>query len=385
MNGFESNQLGGRGRRRSRSPGVGVQALACSDSLKAGLQRTAAALVILGAIAGLAADAPPLKRFEFTEAHMAVDFRVVLYAADAAKSKEAAAAAFARIKQLDEMMSDYSADSELSRLSDTAPSPQPVRVSDDLWRVLSAAKEVSEQTSGAFDCTVGPIVKLWRRARRTGELPSAEAIASAREAVGDRFLELDSAKHTARLLKPKMRLDLGGIAKGYAANAALAVLKDRGITRALVAGSGDIAVGDPPPGKKGWRIGIAPLELNGPPSRYVLVANAGVSTSGDSMQHVEIGGRRYSHVIDPRTGMALTDHCSVTVVAPDATATDGLSTGISVLGPEAGLAVADKLPGVAAFIVRKPEERTEIHESSRWRQFETSVDGVNADADKSDK
>jgi FAD:protein FMN transferase len=344
-----------------------------------------AVVVLCSAIAGAPAELPrQLERFEFTEAHMAVDFRVVLYAADAAKAKEAAAAAFARIKQLDEMMSDYQADSKLSRLSDTAPSPQPVHVSDDLWRVLSQAKIVCEQTSGAFDCTVGPVVKLWRRSRRTGELPSAEAIAAAREAVGDRFLELDPAKHTARLLKPKMRLDLGGIAKGYAADAALAVLKDRGVTRALVAGSGDIAVGDPPPGKKGWRIGIAPLELNGPPSRYVLLANAGVSTSGDSMQHVEIGGRRYSHVIDPRTGMALTDHCSVTVVAPNATTTDGLSTGISVLGPEAGLAVADKLPGVAAFIVRKPDGKTETHESGCWRQFETSANEGKSDVDKSD-
>ena len=100
------------------------------------------------------------------------------------------------------------------------------------------------------------------------------------------------------------------------------------------------------------------------------------------MQHVEIGGRRYSHVIDPRTGMALTDHCSVTVVAPNATTTDGLSTGISVLGPEAGLAVANKLPGIAALIVRKPEGKTEIHESSRWRQFETSANGATADVEK---
>lgn len=349
--------------------------------------KLSAAILLVFAGAGFAAEpsvsAKPLalERFEFTEAHMAVDFRVVLYAADAAKAKEAAVAAFGRIKQLDEMMSDYKADSELSRLSDTAPSPQPVHVSDDLWRVLSQAKTISEQTSGAFDCTIGPVVKLWRRARRTRELPAAEAIAAAREAVGDRFLELNPEHHTVRLLKLKMRLDLGGIAKGYAADAALAVLKAHGVSRALVAGSGDIAVGDPPPGKKGWRIGIAPLELNGPPSRYVLLANAGVSTSGDSIQHVEVGGRRYSHVIDPRTGMALTDHCSVTVVAPNATTTDGLSTGISVLGPKAGLAVVEKLPGVAAFIVRKPEGKAETYESSRWRQFGAAGEREKADVD----
>ena len=152
---------------------------------------------------------------------MAVDFRIVLYAADEATAKQAAAAAFARIKQLDEALSDYKPDSELNRLSDTAPSPQPVPVSDDMWRVLSAAKRISAQTGGAFDCTVGPVVKLWRRARRSRELPSAEALAVARDAVGDQFLELDAQQHAARLLKPKMRLDLGGIAKGYASDEAL--------------------------------------------------------------------------------------------------------------------------------------------------------------------
>jgi thiamine biosynthesis lipoprotein len=334
-----------------------------------------AALVFSCSAVAYADASPALSRFEFIEAHMAVDFRIVLYAADEAAAKQAAAAAFARIKQLDWMLSDYNADSELSRLSDTAPSPEPVHVSDDLWRVLSRAKQAAEQTSGAFDCTVGPVVKLWRRARRTGELPPTEAIAAAREAVGDRFLKLDAKNHTAQLLKPKMRLDLGGIAKGYAADAALAILKERGITRSLVAGSGDIAVGDPPPGKKGWRIGIAPLDPTSPPRRYVLVANAGVSTSGDSMQHVEIGGRRYSHVINPRTGTALTDHCSVSVIAPDATASDALSTGVSVLGPKEGIAVADKLPGTASLIVRKPDDKTETYESSRWRQFEAPRDG----------
>ena len=313
-----------------------------------------------------------LQRFEYSEVHMAVDFRIVLYAADEATAKQAAAAAFARIKQLDEALSDYKPDSELNGLSDTAPSPQPVPVSDDMWRVLSAAKRISAQTSGAFDCTVGPVVKLWRRARRTRELPSAEALAAARDAFGDQFLELDTKQHAARLLKPKMRLDLGGIAKGFASDEALAVMKKLGITRALVAGSGDIAVGDPPPVAKGWRIGIAPLELKGPSSRYVLIANAAVSTSGDFLQHVEIGGKRHSHVIDPRTGQALTDHCSVTIVAPNCTTTDGLSTGVSVMGPEAGLQLVEKLPGVAAFIVRQPEGKQEVFESSRWRRFEDS-------------
>ena len=181
-----------------------------------------------------------------------------------------------------------------------------------MWRVLARGNRSRPHTGGAFDCTVGPVVKLGggRGALASFRPPKLSPLPATRSATS--FWNSTRTQHAARLLKPKMRLDLGGIAKGDASDEMLAVLKKQGITRALVAGSGDIAVGDPPPGAKGWRIGIAPLELNGPSSRYVLIANAAVSTSGDSLQHVEIGGKRYSHVIDPRTGQSLTDHCSVT-------------------------------------------------------------------------
>jgi FAD:protein FMN transferase len=338
----------------------------------------AAVVLVIGAlwpaVSAAAPEEPPLRRFEFTEVHMAVDFQIILYAADEPTARQAAAAALARIKQIDQIMSDYDPHSELSRLSGAAPTSRGIAVSDDLWRVLARSQEASEKTGGAFDCTVGPIVRLWRRARRTGELPSADSIAAARQAVGFRFLEMDPEQHSVRLVKPEMRLDLGGIAKGYSVDAALAVLRDRGITRALVAGSGDIGVGDPPPGKKGWRIGVAPLELKGSPSRYVLLAKAAVSTSGDSMQHVEIGGKRYSHIVDPRTGMALTDHSSVTIVAENCTTTDALATGVSVLGPVAGLELIEKLPGTAAYIVRKPGDKVETYLSSGFRRFEDTTE-----------
>ncbi len=336
-------------------------------------------LILLGAPLPLAApaqtvdpqsaDSATLHRFEFSEKHMAVDFGIVLYAADEAQAKTAATAAYARIKQIDECMSDYSPTSELSRLSNTAPTPRGVPLGDDLFRVLTKSREISELTGGSFDCTVGSVIKIWRRARRTGEMPSAEAIAAGLKSSGYKSLEIDSRRHTARLLKSGMRLDLGAIAKGYASDAGLAEMKKLGIARALVNGSGDIAAGDPPPGKKGWRIGVAPLDLDGPPSRHVLIANAGISTSGDSVQHVKIGGKQFSHVIDPTTGIALTDHCSVTIIARDCTTSDSLGTGISVMGPKAGLALVEKLPDVAAFIVRKPADKAETHESTRFRLF----------------
>ena len=166
-----------------------------------------------------------------------------------------------------------------------------------------------------------------------------------------------------------MMLDLGGIAKGYAVDAAMAVLAKHGIDRALVAVAGDIALGSPPPGKDGWRVGIAPLTDNGPPTEYISLAHKAISTSGDTWQYVEIGGRRYSHLVDPKTGVGLTDHSSVTVIAPDATTADALASTVSVLGPTAGLALIDATPGAAAMVVRQPEGKLETHQSRRWNEI----------------
>src|SRR5262249_28184538 len=153
-------------------------------------------------------------------------------------------------------------------------------------------------------------------ARRTHELPDAKELSRARALVGYQNLRLDAKARTVQLLKPGMQLDLGGIAKGYSADEALAVLRKNGITRALVAAGGDIAVGDAPPDVDGWKIGIAPLEdPDKKPTRYLILQNAAMSTSGDAEQYVEISGKRYSHIVDPRTGIGLVGRQSVTVVA----------------------------------------------------------------------
>ena len=200
-------------------------------------------------------------------------------------------------------------------------------------------------------------------------MPAPERLAEARAAVGYRYLELDSKKHTARLLRPGMRLDLGGIAMGYAVDESLALLRSMGITRALLDASGDIGVGDPPPGKEGWRIGIAPDAADAPPSRYLILANAAVTTSGDAFQHVDIGGKRYSHVVDPRTGLGLTNRTSVTVVARDCIDADSLTKPVSVLGPEAGVKFIEKIPGVAVLVVRDNDGKTEVFESDRFKHL----------------
>ena len=223
--------------------------------------------------------------------------------------------------------------------------------------MLAHAEKVSAQSEGAFDVTVGPVVHLWRRARRRKELPRPEQIAAARSLVGYRLVRLDPARHTVELLKAHMQLDLGGIAKGYAVDEALAVLRKQGITRALVDAGGDLGLGDPPPDRPGWRIGLTPLDGT-KPVQYLVLSRVAVSTSGDNVQFVELGGRRYSHVVDPRTGMALTDHCRVTIVMPNGMAADALCKVVAVLGPERGLKLIEATPGAAALILRAPRARS---------------------------
>jgi FAD:protein FMN transferase len=311
-----------------------------------------------------------LVRFEYQQPEMGVPFRIVLYAGSEADADRAAAAAFDRIKQLNDIMTDYDSDSELSRLGQTSGEAREVPVSPDLWRVLEHAQALAARSRGAFDITVGPVVNLWRKARREGKLPDPQRLAEARRSMGYTHLRLNSERRTVQLLVPNMRLDLGGVAKGYAADEALKVLRRFGITRALVAASGDIVVSDPPPGREGWRIQIMALDTtNAPPARNVLLSHAAISTSGDTFQRLEINGKRYSHVIDPRTGVGLTDHSLVSVIAKSGMTADSLTKVVSVLGPTKGLSFIEATPGSAARIVRKEDENVEVFESRRFSRF----------------
>jgi len=294
---------------------------------------------------------------------------ITLYALDPAAAKAGADAAFQRIDALEDIMSDYQADSELMRLCDQ-PFGTPVPVSAELLDVLQRAQNVSELSDGAFDVTVGPYVRLWRFARKRKVLPTPAEVASARAAVGWQKLRLDARARTVTLLVPNMRLDLGSIGKGYAADAALHILKGRGIDRALVAASGDIAVGNPPPGQQGWKVGIAAFDgaTNTAP-RTLLLHNAGISTSGDTEQFIEINGVRYSHIVNPATGLGLTNRIQATIIGSDATTTDSLDTTVSLLGVQRGLALIDSWPHLAGVIVTKNDGQTHSFPSRRLRRI----------------
>jgi FAD:protein FMN transferase len=316
-------------------------------------------LTVFIAVVAAAHAESPLTRFTFDEPHMGTRFRIILYAPSEETARKAADAAFKRIADLDATMSDYRPASELMRLCAKSGGP-PVHVSDELFFVLSKAQETSRISDGAFDVTVGPVVQLWRQARRTKKMPAADKLAAAMALVGWKNVVLDEKAHSVQLLKKGMLLDLGGIAKGYAADEGLATLKKEGVTKALVAAGGDIAVSDAPPNAEGWKIAIAPLEegadKEGP---YMMLHNAAVSTSGDANQYVEIDGKRYSHIVDPKTGLGLVGRMSATVTAPHGVIADSHTKIIAVLGPERGFKILEKEEGISGRFVSLTDDGKE--------------------------
>jgi FAD:protein FMN transferase len=324
----------------------------------------------------LEAQAPPPApvpvRVELSEPHMGTLARIVTYAADEAVARAGARAAFDRIAALDATLSDYRNDSELMRLSARAGSG-PLAVSADLFTVLAAGQRLAERTDGAFDVTCGALTRLWRGARRLGELSATFRIDEARSVSGYRFLRLDAAARTVELTRPGLRLDVGGIAKGYAVDAALATLRARGLSASLVALGGDIGVGDAPPGKPGWRIDIEPLEIDGAPTIGPMVlTRAAVSTAGDAEQWMTVDGVRYSHILDPRTGRPMIGRSSTTVMARTGLDADGLDTALALVGPDAGAAIVGEVDGAAAaWVIERPGLPPRAVYSARWPAAET--------------
>jgi thiamine biosynthesis lipoprotein len=266
-----------------------------------------------------------LQRYAFNQIRMGVDTPIVVYAEREEQAVRACRAAYARITTLEERMSDYRAESELNLLCQHAVGRW-VKVSPEPFYVLWRAQTLARQTEGAFDVTVGPLVRLWREARRTGKLPDAATLREAKARSGYRLLELSLPRRAVRLKAERMQLDLGGIAKGYACDCALRELRKHGITRALIQMGGDIVAGDAPPDSPGWKIDL-------PNSRNeLLLKNGALSTSGSTEQYVEINGVRYAHIIDPRTGLGLTKLILARVRARDGITADSLATAAAVLG-----------------------------------------------------
>lgn len=336
------------------------------------LRATHVLLSLLGSACASAQQSNELTaRYEFTEQAMATEFRLVFCARDSVLAERAAEAAFARIAALERVLSDYDSGSELARLgarSDAgAPTPW-IPVSPELFAFLETAQEIARKSDGAFDVTVGPATRLWRRAQRQGELPDETRLAEAVRAIGHDKLALDRATRCVRLLAPGMRLDPGGIGKGFALDEALRVLSEHGIERALAVGGGDVVASGAPPGCAGWRVAIAGLDSGDPAedraATELQLAHAALSSSGDLVRFFELDGVRYAHILDPRDGRALTERHLASVLAPSGARADAWATALSVLGPP-GLALLE--PGAEGRVARlAPGGGVELFESARF-------------------
>lgn len=308
----------------------------------------------------LLTNAKAEERFEFDGIEMAVPIRIVLYAEDAQTAKKAADAALARFHDLNQRLSDYDEKSEIRRFCDDAGPGEFVRVSDDLWNCVRLAVHHAEISGGAFDPTVGQVVRLWRTARKLHRIPAENRIREALATVGWENILFDEERQaiaiSAHGAKRHVRLDLGGIAKGYAIDEALKTMRFFGVTRVLLDAGGDLGLGDPPPGKEGWTIAVTPLKKGEKPTDFWTLKNCGIANSGDMYQFVEIDGKRYSHIVDPKTGLGLTNRLTVSVIAPTAADADALASAVSVLGPEKGLALIRTLPQTEAQILHLTEE-----------------------------
>ena len=310
-------------------------------------------------------------QFEFSRIVMGAPCRVVFYAPSEESANESARAVFERLARIEEALSDWVPSSETRQLPSLAAVQ--TTVGPDLATALSASLGYARMTDGAFDPSIGALTKRWRAARRDGRAPDAAELLTLRARCGWQQMQFDEAAHTYAARVPGLELDFGGIGQGIGADAALAVLRERGVTSALIDLSGDIAVSDAPPGRTGWNI-----DLDDPWHTKLELANAAVTTSGDRFQHMDVaadggtttaadGGTttRRSHIIDPATGEPLTTRVEVVVVARTGVEADALATALSVMGPERGLALLAKLPSVSARW-RYETQRQPVVTSAGW-------------------
>jgi thiamine biosynthesis lipoprotein len=320
------------------------------------------------------AQSQELERYLFHSNHMGTRFNIVLYAdsTDDSLASKAAEDAFARIEELNQIMSDYEEDSELNQLSRTSGSGKAVKVSDDLFNVLKESIRMAELSDGLFDITIGPMSKFWRVVRMSPdpELPTHEEIKDLQEKVGYQHIRLNEEDQTVELLKPGMQLDFGGIAKGYAAEEALKVLKNYGIEQALIDAGGDVTLGDNPPERNGWDVAV-PKSNNKGESQFISLqtANKTVTTSGDLFQFVVIEGKRYSHIINPKTGLGTTNQIQATVIAPNGMTADALSSILTLMSPKDGIALINQIEQTEAIIFMNEGEDIQEFYSEGARDY----------------
>jgi len=306
-----------------------------------------------------------VQRYSFEKGMMGSPFKLVFYAGTDSLAQIAADSAFRRIERLNEVMSDYRDGSEINKLSATSGEGIWVPVSKELFDILAVSQDISAKTEGVFDVTLGPVVQMWRHATRKGIFPERKEIDQALSKTGYRKMELNAVSQKVLLKQKGMRLDIGGLGKGFAAEEAMKVLKNFGITSAMMDAGGKIVLTNPPPGTHGWKITIS----NGSDSlRTMELSNIAVATSGPTYRYMEYNGIRYSHIVDPKTGIGLLFHVRTTVISPDGTVADALATAFSVAGIDKSKKYMRRFLGSKVWLVEKQGEKI-----ANWNTLESTV------------
>jgi thiamine biosynthesis lipoprotein len=295
---------------------------------------------------------------------MGTSVQVQAFGGDETARRVAIDEAFAAIAEVDRLMSNYREDSELSRLN-AAAALGAVLVSDPMLSVLEAAQKISADSHGAFDVTVGPLVRLWGFHDKKPHLPTSDELAAVRPLVGYRNLLIDARQHTVRFTRPGVEIDLGGIAKGFAVEIAAHVLGRHGLQGFIDAGGNQYLLGAPP-GKRQWSIGVRNPDAADQLLGVIDVTEGSVSTSADDANFLVAGGRKYGHLLDPHSLQPSTASVSATILSMDGTLGDAMSKAAFVLGPKDGLALIDAYPGMAGVIAyRQADGRIGVAVSQR--------------------
>lgn len=283
--------------------------------------------------------------------------RAVVIARNERVARDCIAAAMDQQRRVDELMSYHRPESELNTINREAYE-KPVKIDNATFEVLERAKYFSELSGGAFDVTIGALAELWRHAADTDTPPTEAEIAEARSKVGYEKMVLDPNTQTVRFAIEGMKIDLGGIAKGYAIDRSVEAMKAAGAVGGMIDIGGDIrCFGRPPKGQQTWRVGLQDPNVGsedlgpGKPLFVLKVLDKAVTTSGDYRRFTTVKGRRQSHIMDTRSGRGADALASVTIIAPEATTADALATAVSVLGPDKGMALIERTPDTEAILI----------------------------------
>ena len=311
-----------------------------------------------------------MSRFSFTESKMGAPFTIIFYSNDSIQAASIAKRCFALVDSFNFIFSDYIDSSELSKLSKSAGvNSLPVGLSPAMYDILIQSKKAFELSEGAFDITMGPLSKLWRKARRQHQFPADSTVKRIRNLIGFDKLVFDTLNKTIRLTQEGMQLDLGGIAQGYVAQKVINFLHSQGVNNALVNASGDIVVSGAPINKDGWVVGVnIPEKTNELLNQKLMLKNRAITTSGDAYQYIEKDGIRYSHIINPASGYGVTFQRNVTVIAADGTTADWLATACSILSLKKAKKLASLL-GAEVLIAEIKRGRLLFNSTKGFRFF----------------